>query len=181
MFLIGYERLSFSRASCGTLLLFLDVITMRHLELVRQLDARHLPSEVYLGEMQVLIPQAGGWVGWLFGSPLHYLLDRPLSYLFLLLIALIALVLIVDQPFIEIVRRIMPIAWQARRWQGAVFSRAENYWTRRSGEEATGSQPERRGQAQCRERPLLFRRRTPPRTTWRRIAPCAPPAWPSAP
>ena len=106
MFLIGYERLSFSRASCGTLLLFLDVITMRHLEMLRQLDARHLPPDAYPGQMEALIPQAGGWVGWLFGSPLHYLLDRPLSYLFLLLIALIAIVLIVDQPFVEILRRI---------------------------------------------------------------------------
>jgi S-DNA-T family DNA segregation ATPase FtsK/SpoIIIE len=143
MFLIGYERLSFSRASCGTLLLFLDVITGRHLELLRQLDARHLPPDGYLGQVQVLIPQAGGWIGWLFGSPLHYLLDRPLSYLFLLLIALIAVVLIVDQPFIEILRRIHAQSRAGAQAAGRSLQQGkallEEEKRRRGGEERGGA------------------------------------------
>ncbi len=106
MFLIGYERLSFSETSCGTALLFLDFLAFRHLRLMQNLEALHLPPRDLPGQIQAQIPLYGGWVGWMFGATLHSLLGFTLSYLALLLALLIGIVLIVDQPLIEILRRL---------------------------------------------------------------------------
>ena len=106
MFLIGYERLSFSETSCGTALLFLDFLAFRHLRLLQNMEGLHLPSRDLPGQIQAQIPLYGGWVGWMFGATLHSLLGFTLSYLALLLAFLIGIVLIVDQPLIEIARRI---------------------------------------------------------------------------
>ncbi len=106
MFLIGYERLSFSQSSRGTILLFLDFITWRHVHLMQRVDALNPLPEVRSGLIQAQVPGAGGWVGWLFGTVFYGLLGGAVSYLLLVLVLLIAAILIVDQPFIEILRRI---------------------------------------------------------------------------
>ena len=95
-FLIGYERLSVSDSSLGTLLLFLIFVTWCHLVGVPQSPRWSSDG----------IETRGGWIGWLFGAPLNTLAGPSLSYLFLIFLALAAVVLIVDQPFIEIVRRV---------------------------------------------------------------------------
>lgn len=96
MFLIGYERWSLSHSSYGTVLLFLVFVTGQHLWLMHT----HPPDRVMQG-----IPSAGGWIGWLFGTPLYSLAGMTLSVLFLVFVALVALVLLVDQPLIELMRR----------------------------------------------------------------------------
>lgn len=92
--LIGYDRFSFSHSSGGLLLLFLDYVTWRHLAVVPD------PSRWDNTQAQ----QAGGWIGALFGSALHLLFGSAISYLFLVTLTAVALVLLRDQPFIEIVR-----------------------------------------------------------------------------
>ncbi len=96
MFLIGYERLSLSHSSYGTLLLFLVYVTWLHL--------LHVPNAIHWVSADVV--QAGGWLGGLFGTALISLLGQAISHLTLILLTLISLVLIVDQPLIEIARRI---------------------------------------------------------------------------
>jgi S-DNA-T family DNA segregation ATPase FtsK/SpoIIIE len=94
--LIGYDRFSFSHSSFGLLLLFLDYVTWRHLAAVPD------PSRWDNAQAQ----RAGGWIGALFGSALHLLFGSAISYLFLVTLAAVALVLLRDQPFIEIVRQL---------------------------------------------------------------------------
>jgi hypothetical protein len=94
MFLRGYQRLSLSHSSYGSLLLLLVCVTWRHLAIV--------PDPAYWTSAQV--QGAGGWLGGLSGMALYLLVGRPIGYLALVTMTLIATVLIVDQPFIEIVR-----------------------------------------------------------------------------
>ena len=91
MLLIGYERLSFTHSTYGTLLLFFVFITGRHL--------------FYIPSRTQDVKLAGGWLGALFGSPLHTHIGDPISYLFLGLLTAVAVVLLVDQPFIETLRQ----------------------------------------------------------------------------
>ncbi|HZT44431.1 MAG TPA: DNA translocase FtsK [Chthonomonadaceae bacterium] len=96
-FLIGYERLTFSESSLGALLLFLVFVTGWHVHGV--------PSDNPWSTAGIEF--RGGWIGWMFGAPLTALTGGPLlSDMFLIFLALVAVVLIVDQPFIEIVRRV---------------------------------------------------------------------------
>ncbi|HZO88197.1 MAG TPA: DNA translocase FtsK 4TM domain-containing protein [Chthonomonadaceae bacterium] len=95
-FLIGYDRFSFSHSSFGLLLLFLVFVTWRHLALV--------PDPSHWQSAQVLL--AGGWIGALFGSALHTLFGITISYLFLLTLTTVAVVLMRDQPFIELARQV---------------------------------------------------------------------------
>lgn len=96
MVLLGYERLSFSHSSYGTLLLFLVFVTGRHIHLVP--DPAHWNADA--------AREAGGWIGWLFGSFLVTLAGKAISTLFLFTLTGIAVVLLVDQPFIMILRRL---------------------------------------------------------------------------
>ena len=96
MFLIGYERLSYSHSSLGTLLLFLVFVTGRHILLTEH------PGQWNGMEVRT----AGGWIGGLFGSALVTLVGSAISYLLLGLTGIIAVLLLADQPFIEIARRI---------------------------------------------------------------------------
>ncbi len=145
MFLIGFERLSFSEASCGTVLLFLDFLAFRHLRLLQHLEGLKLPPRDLPAQILALVPQAGGWLGWLFGTALNGLLGITLSYLALLLAFLIGIVLIVDQPFVEILRRIHAQgrsgAQAAAQFRELVTDgRREEKEKRRKGEEETGEQ-----------------------------------------
>jgi S-DNA-T family DNA segregation ATPase FtsK/SpoIIIE len=96
MFLLGYERLNLTHSSYGSLLLFVVFVTGRHLMLTP--DPAHWDSAT--------IREAGGVTGWLFGAPLYALVGKVISSLFLVMIAIVAVILLVDQPFIEIVRRL---------------------------------------------------------------------------
>ena len=96
MFLLGYERLNLTHSSYGSVLLFAVFVTGRHLMLTP--DPAHWDSAA--------VRQAGGVVGWLFGAPLFALVGLVISSLFLIMVAIVAVILLVDQPFIEIVRRL---------------------------------------------------------------------------
>ena len=96
MFLVGYERLSYSHSSLGSLLLFLVFVTGRHIARVEN------PVQWSGAEVRA----AGGWIGGLFGSLLVALVGSTISYLLLALASIIAVLLLADQPFIEIARRI---------------------------------------------------------------------------
>lgn len=96
MFLLGYERLNLTHSSYGSLLLFVVFVTGRHLMLAP--DPGHWDSAT--------VRMAGGVIGWLFGAPLYALVGKVISTLFLVMFAIVAVILLVDQPFIEIVRRL---------------------------------------------------------------------------
>ena len=148
MFLIGYERLSFSETSCGTALLFLDFLAFRHLRLIQHLESLSLSSRELSTQIQARVPLAGGWIGWMFGSALNGLLGVTLSYLALLLALFIGIVLIVDQPLVEILRRIH--AHSRAGVQAATqikdFRREEKE-KRRKGEEENEENEERQSQS----------------------------------
>ena len=96
MFLTGYQRLSLSRSSLGSLLLFLIFITARHIALVSA-------SASLAGDE---VRSAGGVVGGLFGAALLALLGPVISYLLLALLTAVAILLLVDQPFIVLLNRL---------------------------------------------------------------------------
>jgi S-DNA-T family DNA segregation ATPase FtsK/SpoIIIE len=95
MFLIGYERLTFTHASFGTLLLFLVFVIGRHLAVV----PHGMPWNADTAKI------GGGWIGALAGSVIDSLCGRYIGGMFLVLLTLIAVVLLVDQPLIVIARR----------------------------------------------------------------------------
>ncbi len=95
MFLLGYQRFSFSSSSLGTVLLFLVFVTWRHL--VGVPDPSHWTTEQ--------VRRAGGWIGGLFGASSHALLGTQISYLLLVLLSAVGVVLIADQPFVMLMRR----------------------------------------------------------------------------
>lgn len=96
MFLLGHERFNLTHSSYGALLLFLVFTTGRHIMLTP--DPSHWNSDA--------VRMAGGAIGWLFGAPLYTLVGKLISTLFLVMFAIVAVILLVDQPFIEIVRRL---------------------------------------------------------------------------
>ncbi len=85
------RRIVISHSMAGGVLLFLSFIAEQHLQII--------PGAQLRADM---MQQAGGYLGGLIGYPLYVLLQRPLSYMLLLLLALCGLVLIVDQPVAEI-------------------------------------------------------------------------------
>ncbi len=96
MFLIGYERLSVSNSSFGTLILFLIFVTWKHLFGV-PVGSGHQWE-------QSSIENAGGWIGAFFGSVLRILVGDAIAHLLLVTLAVVAILLLVDQPFIVIMR-----------------------------------------------------------------------------
>ena len=105
MFLTGYQRLSLSRSSLGSLLLFLIFITARHIALVSA-------SASLTGDE---VRNAGGVLGGLFGAALLALLGPVISYLLLALLTAVAILLLVDQPFIVLLNRLQQSAANAGR------------------------------------------------------------------
>lgn len=95
MFLIGYERLTFTHASFGTILLFIVFVTGRHMAVVPYGKPWNTDAA----------RAGGGWIGALVGSLLDSLCGRVIGGMFLTVLALIAVVLLVDQPLIVIARR----------------------------------------------------------------------------
>lgn len=122
MFLVGFERFTFSRTTVGSLLLYIDFVTWRHLSLIRI-----APEQAGSAEG---VSKAGGWLGWLFGAALNTLVGGIIGHLFLILIGLIALLLMIDQPFIVMLRafrdRSLAGAQAAKRLGSAKKTRAEN-------------------------------------------------------
>ncbi|MCS6777344.1 MAG: DNA translocase FtsK [Chloroherpetonaceae bacterium] len=94
MFLIGYERFSFSRSTIGTIILFLAFVAWRHL-------VRFPTNQVWHHED---VQQAGGWLGALLGSALTTLGGTTISYLFLLTMVAVALVMMTDQPLLVLLQ-----------------------------------------------------------------------------
>lgn len=113
MFLIGYERMSFSHSTYGSLLLFLTFVTWRHV--VLPVDSPHVPSFGKVGPggvdapdpawLEAHVMQAGGYIGAVLGTALLKLFGSGATYIFLLMTTCMSVVLIVDRPFIEILRR----------------------------------------------------------------------------
>lgn len=95
MFLIGYERLTFTHASLGTILLYIVFVTGRHFAV--------FPFHAAFNSD--LAKEAGGYTGALFGSLLDMLCGRVIGGSFLILLTMISVVLILDQPLIVIFRR----------------------------------------------------------------------------
>ena len=96
MFLIGFEKLTFTHSTYGSLLLFVTFVTWRHLSIV---DTQQ--GKVWSGPA---VQQAGGYLGAIFGTVFHGILGAPVSYLLLTLMTCISVVLLVDRPFIEALR-----------------------------------------------------------------------------
>lgn len=96
MFLIGYERLTISPSTFGTLLLFLVFIIWRHIG----------PLERGASWDSAYAREAGGWVGGLFGTALCGAMGKPISYLFLLMVICAAITMISEHPLLEIARAV---------------------------------------------------------------------------
>lgn len=96
MFLIGYERLSLSTSSIGSGLLFLNFLMWQHL--------RFVPPGSGWDTEQAQI--AGGWLGGLLATGVRSLLGEAVSHLFLIALLAISVVLIADQPFLVIMRKL---------------------------------------------------------------------------
>src|SRR5438128_1275415 len=65
MFLVGYERMSFSHSTIGSFLLFLAFVTWRHLHLIAAQAAAAAPGAdfVKLASDENLVKEAGGYIG----------------------------------------------------------------------------------------------------------------------
>jgi S-DNA-T family DNA segregation ATPase FtsK/SpoIIIE len=100
MFLVGYERMSLSHSTYGSLLLFLTFVTWRHLTVI----GAPMPMSSDVSALnQVML--AGGYVGGLMGTLSLLLLAKIGSYILLAFMTCAAVVLIVDRPFIEVLRQ----------------------------------------------------------------------------
>lgn len=135
MLLFGYKRFSFSHATAGAVLAFLTFLAWRHLQgdpasvaLGLQTDG---PLGAYVGDPQwssAYVESAGGYVGAGLGWALSGLLGIPGSQIFLAMFALMSLVLIVDKPFMDVLRSIRRPAAAgvsiARKGVNAVRSRS---------------------------------------------------------
>lgn len=98
MFLVGYDRFSFSHSTYGTLLLFVTFITWRHLA---AFDGP-LPALDPASEQTLM--GAGGFLGALVATLLCRPLGLQTAYLLLVMFACMSVVLLVDRPFIELLR-----------------------------------------------------------------------------
>ena len=96
MFLLGYERLTFTHASYGTLIMFLVFVSVRHL-------AVH-PFGTPIDKTSVMA--GGGFLGAAIGKSLDMLCGRVIGELFLAIMTLIGVVLLVDQPLMVIFQRV---------------------------------------------------------------------------
>lgn len=180
MFLIGYERLSFSHSTYGSLLLFLVFVTWRHVALLLP-ETSLPPSPSPLGGRggmtdpnwsEAHVMAAGGYVGAVLGTVFHQLLGGPGSYLLLATMTCMAVVLVVDRPFIEVLRhfRRPAVASLEAARQGVVVVRQRREEQRESRAarlalEAAGGAPRHQAVAEEdrreRKRGLLSFRREP--------------------
>ncbi len=110
MFLFAWKRFSLSHASLGSGLFFLTFVAWRHIAGdPRALGADEASSGLfgsYVGDPQwstAYVSASGGYLGAALGWALTSLFGASASYVFLVMFALIALVLIVDKPFKDMV------------------------------------------------------------------------------
>jgi len=111
MLLFGWKRFSFSHATLGSVLAFLTFVTWRHIQgdptALPELSRTDGPFGAYVADPQWAAPYvagAGGYIGAALGWALSGLMGVEASYLFLVMFALMSLVLIVDKPFLDMVR-----------------------------------------------------------------------------
>jgi S-DNA-T family DNA segregation ATPase FtsK/SpoIIIE len=128
VFLMGFDRIALSSSSIGSLLLFLVFVTWRHIALVRN------PLQWTDDEARA----AGGWLGGIFGYALYGLVGPYISYLLLLLPALVGIVLITDQPLVEIMRRIR------RKWRAGEEAARQRAQETRAAKGQTAALPDTR-------------------------------------
>jgi S-DNA-T family DNA segregation ATPase FtsK/SpoIIIE len=100
MFLVGYERFSFSHSTYGSILFFLAYVTWRHIATVQ---AGGISASTAVWDERQLM-EAGGAVGGAIGTVFLKLFGIGASYLFLGLMACVSTVLLVDKPFIELLK-----------------------------------------------------------------------------
>jgi S-DNA-T family DNA segregation ATPase FtsK/SpoIIIE len=100
MFLIGFDRMSFSHSSYGSLLLFFAYTTWRHVSVIG--DSFMTGPDT----LNPALPKAGGIVGGVIGTVFLKLFGPAASYLFLTLMLCAAAVLLFDKPFIELLRHL---------------------------------------------------------------------------
>ena len=109
MLLFGYQRFTFSHATAGSVLAFLTFLAFRHLmgSPAAHAEAHDGPLGSYVADPQWsvgYVQTAGGYLGAALGWALSSLFGVTASYLFLVMFALIALTLMVDKPFLELMR-----------------------------------------------------------------------------
>ncbi|MDW8320290.1 MAG: DNA translocase FtsK 4TM domain-containing protein, partial [Armatimonadota bacterium] len=95
LFLIGYERFSFTNTSWGAVLMFLAFTGWAH--------ATRVPFERNFAAESLRI--GGGYIGGVMVYVVHSLLNLAAVYIVLTALTIIALLLIVDLPFVDIARR----------------------------------------------------------------------------
>ena len=95
LFLIGYERFSFTNTSWGAVLLFVAFTGWAHVTRV-PFERNFTPESLRIG---------GGYIGGAVVYVVHSLLNLAAVYLVLTALTIIALLLIVDLPFVDIARR----------------------------------------------------------------------------
>lgn len=143
MLLVGYQRFSFSHATAGSLLAFLSFLAFRHISgdpnAVPEVLRTTGPFDSYVGDPQwssAYVETAGGYLGAAVGWALTSLVGSTGTYLFLAMFALMALVLMLDKPFRDILQALQRPAVAgaslARRTAAAVKERRT-----REGEQET--------------------------------------------
>ncbi|MCL6476686.1 MAG: DNA translocase FtsK [Firmicutes bacterium] len=95
LFLIGYERFSFTNTSWGAVLLFLTFTGWAH--------ALRVPFERNFSAESLRV--GGGYIGGVIVYAVHSLLNLAAVYIVLTALTIIAVLLIVDLPFVDIARR----------------------------------------------------------------------------
>jgi S-DNA-T family DNA segregation ATPase FtsK/SpoIIIE len=95
LFLIGYERFSFTNTSWGAVLLFLTFTGWAH--------ALRVPFERNFAAESLRV--GGGYIGGVIVYAVHSLLNLAAVYIVLTALTIIAVLLIVDLPFVDIARR----------------------------------------------------------------------------
>src|ERR1051325_4402593 len=95
MLLLGFERLTLSHSSYGSLLLFVTYLIWRHVVVIHG----PIPEMSDTGLNQVM--QAGGIIGALLGTVFLGLFKTTVTYLFLIMMGCMAVVLLVERPFVE--------------------------------------------------------------------------------
>ncbi len=95
LFLVGYERFSFTNTSWGAVLMFLAFTGWAHVTRV-SFESNFAPESLRAG---------GGYIGGTIVYVVHSLLNLAAVYIVLTALTIIALLLIVDLPFVDIARR----------------------------------------------------------------------------
>jgi S-DNA-T family DNA segregation ATPase FtsK/SpoIIIE len=96
MFLTGYERLTLSHSSYGSILAFLTFVIWRHVAMIHGA----LPTLNEIGTKRIM--EAGGVIGGFFGTIMLLPLGPTWTYLFLVMMGCMSIVLLVERPFVEV-------------------------------------------------------------------------------